>query len=196
MCAPGAGAAADRFQPLRRLAVVGLVLCLGALSAAGAESQDTVVLRPMSASPVALTGDAVPRDDAVLRSGLIAASLAMLAETDEGHRLAIELFDDVTLAAVVDRRRETSPQRFTLSGRIVGEAAGSFSLAVNGEALAGTIRLLDGRAFRIRRGPGGLHVVEQIDLGRLAVCTLENVVPPPLGGGGGGAGGGAATTEA
>jgi hypothetical protein len=176
------------FHHVQRLTFGMLVLCLGVGPAAAAEAQETIDLRPLS--PVGLINDTVPPDEAVLRTGLVAASLAPLADAGEGQRLVLEVFDDVTLAGVIDRRRAQSPQRFTLSGRIEGAVTGSFSLAVNREALAGVIRLHDGRAFRIRRGPGGLHVVEQLDLERLPVCTIEDNLPAPLAGGGGSGGGG------
>ena len=54
---------------------------------------------------------------------------------------------------------------YSLSGRIDGVDAGTLTIVVNGEVVAGTVRTSQG-TYRMRSAGGGAHVVSQIDESR------------------------------
>ncbi|MHC4089325.1 MAG: M12 family metallo-peptidase [Planctomycetota bacterium] len=109
----------------------------------------------------------------VIRSWLIRVDLEELGGLAEGQGVVLDLFDDLSVRGLVERRRERGDDRFNLSGRIEGEVTRSFSLAVNGNALAGVVLLGEFGTYRIRFGPAGMHILQQIDSGGMLRCRSE-----------------------
>ena len=84
--------------------------------------------------------------------------------------LRLNLFDDASFAALVERTAPTFSGGYSLSGRLAGVEMGTVTLVVNGDVVAGTVRTPEA-TYRIRSVGGGLHAVSQIDPAQL----------PPLG---------------
>ncbi|MFH1416817.1 MAG: hypothetical protein ABII12_00810 [Planctomycetota bacterium] len=116
-----------------------------------------------------------PSSKSVVRSRWIRPDPAVLAGLRQGHRVAFDLFDDLSMTGVVTRRRERSSDQFALSGVIDARANCTFSLAFNRDALAGVILMGDAGVYRIRYKPGGLHVLEQVEQSQHFVCETGDV---------------------
>ena len=77
----------------------------------------------------------------------------------------LNLFADVSLAAVVDRTGPTSAG-YWLAGSIEGQELGSLTLVANGDVIAGTVRT-PGAIYAIRSLGGDVHVVREVDPAQL-----------------------------
>jgi len=93
--------------------------------------------------------------------------------------LLLNLFDDVTLTAVIDRvERTPDRQSIIWHGEIVGEWLSSFTLAVTGDVASGNIRTIDGRFYQLRYVSPGVFAVRDVDSSRLPEGA-EPRVPSP-----------------
>ncbi|MCH7849919.1 MAG: hypothetical protein IIB53_16345 [Planctomycetes bacterium] len=155
--------------------VLGTVLLLGNCIAV-AQPGDAADQRPVRLwAEAAVQTDVPPMSDAVIRSRSVRVDPAMLADMSQGGRVIFDLFDDLSLVGLVNRRIERTSDRYTLSGRIEGTANGEFILAVNHDVLAGIIRTGVLGTYHIRFGPDGLHVVDQIDASLSFTCTTGEI---------------------
>ena len=103
-----------------------------------------------------------------------AAATAVDVEGGSGAALALNLFDDVVLSAIVERATPTaSGTGYALSGRIDGgeepRELGAMTLLVYGETLAGTVSASAG-TFTIQPVGDGVHAISQVD---------TSALPPP-----------------
>ena len=117
----------------------------------------------------------VPRETAVV-SRQPAPDRAVDAGTGKpapGATLTFNLFDDVTVTAIVERTASAFSGGYSLSGHIVGEPLGTLVLVVNGETVAGTVRLA-GETYRIRSADGGLYAISEVEA-RPLNCGVEAV---------------------
>ncbi|MXZ70432.1 MAG: hypothetical protein F4Z04_02805 [Acidobacteria bacterium] len=80
--------------------------------------------------------------------------------------LTLNLFDDVTLTGIVERRTTTFSGGYALSGHLAGVESGTMTLVVNGNVVAGTVRTPTVN-YRIRPAGVGRHAVIQVDPSRL-----------------------------
>ncbi len=137
-------------------------------------------LSPASAS-VPDSGLASDIDLITLRQRLVSIDFAQItppvgspgaapADGPSSGVLQLNLFDDVSFTAIVERVSPTFSGGYSLSGRLSGEEMGMMTLVVNGAVVAGTIRTAE-TVYRIRAADAGLHLVSQINTARL----------PPLG---------------
>jgi hypothetical protein len=76
--------------------------------------------------------------------------------------LLLNLFDDVTFEAILDRREVRSDKSFTLFGRVQGIENSQVTLVVEDGVLVGNIRVNDAY-YQIRYGGEGIHAIYQID---------------------------------
>ena len=107
-------------------------------------------------------------DRATLRRREVRVDIGRLARVSSGGSTALRLnlFDDVVLMGVIERRRPTYSGGYALSGRLGGVAGGSVSLVVNGSVVAGTVRM-PGATYRIRPAGAGRHAIIQVDPSQL-----------------------------
>lgn len=105
---------------------------------------------------------------ATLRRREVGVDIGSLARVpDSGSTvLRLNLFDDVVLTGIIQRRMPTFSGGYALSGWLAGVAEGRVTLVVNGTVVAGTIRL-PGATFLIRPAGTGRHAIMQIDPARL-----------------------------
>ena len=103
-------------------------------------------------------------DRATLRRREVSVDIQTLAHVADGEHTALRLnlFDDVVLMGIIERRTPTYSGGYVLSGQLVGVTGGSVTLVVNGSVVAGTIRL-PGATYRIRPSGEGTQAIIQID---------------------------------
>ena len=107
-------------------------------------------------------------DRGTLRRRDVSVDIRKLARmpADGNTALKLNLFDDIVLTGIIDRRTPTYSGGFALSGRLAGVAGGSVTLVVNGSVVAGTVRI-PGVNFRIRPAGAGRHVIIHVDPSQL-----------------------------
>ena len=103
-------------------------------------------------------------DHATLRRRHVRVDIETLQRlSDTGSTtLRLNLFDDVVLMGIIERRTPTFSGGFALSGRLVGVPEGSMTLVVNGSLVAGSVRLPDA-IYGIRPDGAGQHAITQVD---------------------------------
>ena len=115
---------------------------------------------------------AVRNDPLALRRREVAVDLGRLAGAPAEvwpsgpPTVTLNLFDDVTLTGIVERRTPTFSGGHALSGRLAGVGSGTMTLVVNRNVVAGTVRTPTA-TYRIRPAGVGRHAVIQIDPSRL-----------------------------
>jgi len=174
-----------RFQS-SSMTSIALVVSSAAVLAASAPAQDPAARRP---SPIRAWTDglqparaAMPDDPAVVRQRFIDPRIADLAGASVDSFLRMELFDDRVVDGLIQRRIDRRADRFTLAGAIgPGGIGGDFTLAVNGDVLAASIRIAGGETYRVRRTADGGHAVQAVDAARLSACEVGPIDPGLLG---------------
>ena len=79
-----------------------------------------------------------------------------------GTTLVFNLFDDVIVTGVVERTALTFSGGYSVAGHLVEEPLGTMTLVVNGETVAGTVRLL-GETYQIRSVGEGLYAISEVE---------------------------------
>ena len=79
-----------------------------------------------------------------------------------GTTLTLNLFDDTVITGIVEQTAPTFSGGYSVSGRIAAEPLGTLTLVVNGETVAGTVRL-PGETYRIRSVDDGLYAVSEVE---------------------------------
>ena len=118
-------------------------------------------------------------DRATLRRREVSVDIGSLARVPDGGltALSLNLFDDVVLTGIFERRTPTYSGGYALSGRLAGVAGGSVTVVVNGSVVAGTVRI-PGATFRIRPAVAGRHAIMQIDPSQLPqACGTVRLTP-------------------
>ena len=103
-------------------------------------------------------------DPKALRRREVAVDIRHLAQApaDRPTALPLNLFDDVMLTGVIAKRTPTYSGGYALTGPLFGIPGGTVALVVNGEVVAGTVRL-PGATYRIRPAGAGRHTIVQVD---------------------------------
>ena len=164
-------------------AVRALNITRHSVAAFRARSQDTIsrarsggkqAARPPSAAGVRSGGlftaistpkqGAAESDPKALRRREVAVDIGQLAQVsaDRPTALPLNLFDDVMLTGVIVKRTPTSSGGYALTGPLFGVAGGTVALVVNGDVVAGTVRL-PGATYRIRPAGAGRQAIVQVD---------------------------------
>ena len=94
----------------------------------------------------------------------VRASLAQRAATSA--TLTLNLFEDTSYDAIVERTEPTFSGGYSVSARIAGEPLGTATLVVNGATVAGTVRTPRG-TYRIRSAGDGRYAVSEVDASKL-----------------------------
>ena len=107
---------------------------------------------------------AAESDPKALRRREVAVDIGQLAQVaaDRHTALPLNLFDDVMLTGVIVKRTPTSSGGYALTGPLFGVTGGKVALVVNGDVVAGTVRL-PGATYRIRPAGAGRHAIVQVD---------------------------------
>ena len=92
----------------------------------------------------------------------------------QGVTLTLNLFDDVVVQGRVAHTAPTFSGGYSLSGHLVDEPLGTFTLVVNGETVAGSVQTLAG-TYRIRSVGAGVYAVNEIDHSRLPECGVDEL---------------------
>ena len=129
------------------------------------------LFRPRAANSAraALRGDGGALDRATLRRRQVSVDIARLNGVRDGGNtaLTLNLFDDVILSGIIQRRMPTFSGGYTLSGPLYGILGGRVTLVVNGSVVAGTVQV-PGATYRIRPSAEGSHAIVQIEPSQLS----------------------------
>ena len=79
-----------------------------------------------------------------------------------GTTLTLNLFDDTVVTGLVEYTEPTFSGGYAVSGRLVEEPFGTMTLVVNGETVAGTVRLV-GEIYRIRSVGDGQATISEVE---------------------------------
>ena len=79
-----------------------------------------------------------------------------------GMTLTLNLFDDTVVTGIVEYTEATFSGGYAVAGRLVEEPLGTLTLVVNGETVAGTVRLL-GETYRIRSVGAGQATIREVE---------------------------------
>ena len=152
------------------------ILCPSNLHAQGISQSRPELLIP---STTAVSKDSGDVDPTVMRSRTAYVRFDLLSQLParDGNILRLNLFDDVTLDAVLTKRIKRSPSSYTWSGHIVGRRLGTFALSVEENVMIGSITLPGEAAYQIRYLSDSLHEIREIDLTRIRPCA--GGVPAP-----------------
>ena len=103
-------------------------------------------------------------DAKALRRREVRVDIGLLnrASAESNPALTMNLFDDVTVIGLIERRTPTYSGGHALTGRLLGIAGGTMALVVNGDTVAGSVRLR-GAAYRIRPAGAGRHAIIKVD---------------------------------
>ena len=93
---------------------------------------------------------------------LLAEMRSSAASGSSGHRLLLNLFDDVILKGVLDQGELRAANSFTWFGHVLGVENSQITLVVEDKVMIGNIHVRDVH-FQIRYVGKGIHVIYQID---------------------------------
>ena len=79
-----------------------------------------------------------------------------------GTTLTFNLFDDVVVTGIVEQTAPTFSGGYSVAGHLVEEPLGTMTLVVNGEAVAGTVRLPE-ETYHIRSMGDGLYAISEVE---------------------------------
>jgi peptidyl-Asp metalloendopeptidase len=157
---------------------VAVALLLVTLPAGSLASPPEAQEVPDLFKPVPQVAGAAPgAQPATLRSRPVEVNLALL-EGSSPRRLALNLFDDLVLHALLDEADELADGGQAWSGRIEGESLSQVVLVQRDDILAGDVFFRDA-VYQVRPAGGGLHTVSQID--QSALPPEMEPLPVPLG---------------
>ena len=86
-------------------------------------------------------------------------------QPSRANRIDLNLFEDASFNAVLDRREVRSPAIFTWFGHIDGVERSQVTLVIEGGVIVGNVRVEDSY-FQVRYVGADLHVIQQIDESR------------------------------
>ena len=159
--------------------IVSMVVSLGLTPLVGGHPQSQgVVPNPVpelfvslrdAADPSGQTGDP---GESRGRQVLVRRSLLQAARRGSGStRIELNLFRDRSMITRFERFEDIGNDGFLAYGRIEGRLHGQVFLALNGEAVVGSVR--DGlELYRVRPSSGDRHAVVAIDESRYAPCGI------------------------
>jgi hypothetical protein len=148
-----------------------LMMLAGLVLPARAQSVGDEGLFTPAARPDSLA--APSNDPTILRSRYVTVDFEALGQFDrDGHapggtsglsnRLVLNLFEDVTLVAILDRVEPLTSGRYAWVGHLESTELGQVVLIVDDSVVVGNITLPDA-VYQIRYGGGQTHVIHQID---------------------------------
>ena len=111
----------------------------------------------------------------IIRSRYLDANAEVIQSTDRvGQRLALRLFDDAEMTAVLDRVRKDPLNGFVWQGHLEGLAGSMVVFVVEDRCIAGTIMSSDAM-YRVRCLDGGLHAIDEVEVSE---PWIDDVVLP------------------
>ena len=111
---------------------------------------------------------------------LARAREAAAQRTEPPTVLTLNLFDDVVHEAIIEWTAPTFSGGYSISGRLVDDPLSTVTLVVNGETVAGTVRM-PGGTYRIRSVGGGLYAVSELDPSKMPMREDDVLILPDPG---------------
>jgi hypothetical protein len=101
-------------------------------------------------------------DPTVVRARYVDPDLSLLDGAEVGAAVTVNLFEDATYRAILDRKEAALPEGYTWVGHLEGVEYSQVILTVGGGQVAGNITL-PGALYQVRYVGDGVHAVYQID---------------------------------
>lgn len=169
---------------MRTHAIPALVCLVASMAPDPAQGQGAGLFSPIEGEAIRAV-PATQADPLTMRRRRVAIDFEMLrsarAAANRGSgplaTLNLNLFEDIAFTGIVEKAEPTS-SGYALLGRIRGVALGTMVLVINGEVVAGTIRM-PGATFRIRSDGKGAYSVSQVDLSKLPRGAEPVTQPSP-----------------
>jgi hypothetical protein len=118
------------------------------------------------------------KDPTILRTRLVGVNLNMLAAAEIGDTIVLNLFEDTTVNAVLDRKEATYGDGYAWIGHLQGQALSQVTLVVGGGQIAGNVSL-PGAFYRVRYAGNEVHTVQQINQSAFPF-EMEPAQPEPI----------------
>ena len=177
-------AAPDSVPQPRRQAVATMVALLALILHASTMGQSNQLFSPIEPRLVRAVSATLPNQPTV-RQRLVSIDFNILTATRAAAvlqtvptTLTLNLFDDVELTAIVDSTHPTS-SGYSLLGRIHQMDLATMALVVNGDVVAGTVRIAEA-TYRIRTVGKGVYSITQLDPAKERKGSEPVLVSPPL----------------
>jgi hypothetical protein len=101
-------------------------------------------------------------DPTVMRARHIEPDLRLLGGAEVGDAVAMNLFEDATYTAILDRKEAALPEGYTWIGHLEGVEYSQVILTVGGGQMTGNIAL-PGALYQVRHVGDSIHAIYQID---------------------------------
>lgn len=98
----------------------------------------------------------------IIRGRYVEVDIALLDDLAPGDTLALNLFDDVLLTAIIDQAESTQAGQMVIGGYVEAVDYSQFTLIVGGGQVAGNVLLPDA-FYEVRYAGNQVHAVYQID---------------------------------
>ena len=98
----------------------------------------------------------------IVRSRLVSVDLDQLRAASPAQSLVLNLFEDISLIAVLDRIEHNSSGSYSWIGHLEGNPFGQVTLVVNDKIVIGNISLFKA-LYAIRVSAEGVQVIHEID---------------------------------
>ena len=166
---------------IRALRLAVLIFCTGCATWQISVGDDKLLFAPHIGPTEGIEQAQIPR---VTRRRFVRVEFDLLYGTDDpsepkganrGHFL-LNLFDDATFKAVLNRREVRSDKSFTWFGRVEEIEDSQITLVVEDSVLVGNIRVPDA-SYQVRYIGEGVHVVNHIDPRTFPAESAPVVVP-------------------
>ena len=150
------------------VSVLGIALLMTMLLGLGPDA--TAALPGQGAglfADAAVEGDAGPlAADNVIRARLVTPNFDLMGGADDSavKVLTLNLFDDATFSAVLDRTESNRSGSITWVGRLEGVEYGSVALAVRDGVMIASVNM-PGALYKIRYLGDGVHAIQEMDSG-------------------------------
>lgn len=140
---------------------------------AASDGPETLDMGPVFADDPAAAGPATISGAEVVRTRTVVVDLAGLETMRDagGGRLTLNLFEDATFAARVERVA-TRADDYSLAGGLDGASLGRFQLVVHGDVAVGVIRAGEAGTYHIRCLADGGQILREIDPAALGTCGV------------------------
>lgn len=101
-------------------------------------------------------------DPTVVRARYVDPDLSLLDGAEVGAAVTVNLFEDATYRAILDRKEAALPEGYTWVGHLEGVEYSQVILTVGGGQVAGNITL-PGALYQVRFVGDGVHAIYQIE---------------------------------
>lgn len=128
--------------------------------------------------PESMRTNEIVVEEGIARRRTVTIDMDLLARAGRGEvdGFRLNLFEDVSLEAVIERRYVLSPERYSILGSIRGDVAGRFNITVKNGYVSGDIQDEKSQGFEIRSGGNNRLEVRELDHGQSFICYNDVLI--------------------